>query len=98
MQDIYQKYGKKALLGIAIFSFIYVVVWSALVSFLPNGWWITAITIIFWIGSLILIGLGPLQTLKVMGMPTIKAGILAVLFWGVFVIGIRSIFLSVFGA
>jgi len=98
MQGIYQKYGKKALAGIAIFSLIYIVGWSALVSFLPSGWWVTAINIILWTGSFIFIGLGPLQTLKVIGMSDIKAGILSVLFWGGFVIGIRSVLLSIFGA
>lgn len=98
MQQIYQKYGKRTLLFIAVYSLIYVVVWSALTSFLPNGWWVTAINVIFWIGSLVFIALAPLQILKLVGMSTTTAAILAVLFWGAFVIGIRSAFLSVFGA
>jgi len=98
MQQIYQKYGKRTLLFIAVYSLIYVVVWSALTSFLPNGCWVTAINVIFWIGSLVFIALAPLQILKLVGMSTTTAAILTVLFWGAFVIGIRSAFLSVFGA
>lgn len=72
MTDFKSKETGKALFGLLVFGLIQVVVWALLVHFLSNGWWITAINVIGFLFTMVFIGLGIMQTLKIV-MQTLPA-------------------------
>jgi len=96
MNDLFKQYGKRSLLGVLLLGLIYVAIWAALVAFIPNGWWITVINVVFFIFSLVFIGIGSMQALKLF-MKTGFAFFIASWIWFVWVVLIRSFILSLFG-
>ena len=64
--------------NILLMGLLLVVIWAALLAFIPDGWWITVINIIFLILTLIGIGYGSMQRLKFF-MPTMPALFVALL-------------------
>jgi len=96
MNDLFKQYGKRSLLGVLLLGLIYVAIWAALVAFIPNGWWITVINVVFLIFSFVFIGIGSMQALKLF-MNTALAFFIALGIWFVWVVLIRSFILSLFG-
>jgi len=96
MNDLFQQYGKRSLLGVLLLGLIYVVIWAALVAFIPNGWWITVINVVFLIFSFVFIGIGSMQALKLFMKKPLAFFIASVILF-VWVVLIRSFILSLFG-
>jgi len=96
MNDLFKQYGKRSLLGVLLLGLIYVAIWAALLAFIPSGWWITVINVVFLIFSLVFIGIGSMQALKLF-MKTVPAFFIALVIWFVWVVLIRSFILSLFG-
>ena len=75
--------------NLLIVSLIMILIWEALLFFLPSGWWIMAINILFFLGSFFLFYFSS-QFLKMI-LPTWLAFLCGFLIWGFIVILIRSL-------
>lgn len=86
----------RAFWGLLFAGLIQVVVWALAVRFLPAGWWITAINVIFFCITIVFIGLGTWQTLKMI-MPSLLAFFLGSIIWFVMAVLLRSFILGLLG-
>ena len=86
----------RALLGNLFIGFILVVIWALLVKFIPAGGWLTAVHIVGFLSTIVIIGLGSLQSLRMLMRP-IFAWLLAPLIWVIMAVVIRSFILRLLG-
>jgi len=86
----------KAFWGLLFAGLIQVVLWALAVHFLPAGWWITAINVIGFLVTIVFIGLGTWQTLKMI-MPSLLAFFLGLIIWFVMAVLLRSFILGLLG-
>ena len=96
MSDFVKAQMGKSLMGLLIMGFVIICLWAVALRFLPDGWWITAINVIGFIASGLIIGIGSWQTLR-LSMPSLLAFILAVVIWLIVVVLIRSLILELLG-
>jgi len=95
--DYYRHFVGRAFWGLLLFAgLIPVVLWALAVRFLPDGWWIAATNIIGFLVTIVFIGLGTWQTLK-MVMPSPLAFFLGVSVWFVMAVLLRSFILYLLG-
>lgn len=86
----------KAFQGILFAGFVIILIWALLLKFLPDGWWITVISIGGFILTIFIIGFGCFQTLRTF-MHGFWAFILGLTIWFVMAVLIRSLILELLG-
>jgi len=96
MNDYFKEMVGRALSGLLLAGLIVIVLWSLAVRFLPDGWWITLINVLGFLSTILIIGLGSWQTLK-MAVPSGVAFLVGSLMWVAMVIGLRSLLLNLLG-
>jgi len=95
-KDLIKSEYRKGFRNALIFGFILVIIWAVLLAFVPDGWWITVINILFFIATAIVIGMSSIQFLRLY-MPKIVAIILSAGIYVIMVVLIRSIILELLG-
>lgn len=83
--------------NLLLMSLAMVIIWDVLLFFLPAGWWVTAINILFFLGSIVFLGLAAWQILKIV-LPNWVAIICSLLLWVFFVVLIRYLMAGILGA
>ena len=94
--QIYKTMIGRAVWGLLFGGFVIIVIWSLLTRYLPLGWWITLINIFGSLGTILVIGMGIWQTLK-MVIPSGFALFISVIVWLVMVVGLRTLILGLLG-
>jgi len=94
--QFFRREMSRALWGLLFAGVVIIVIWSLLTRFLPLGWWITVINVLGFLGTILVIGLGTWQTLK-MVIPSGYAFLVSVIIWLVLVLGLRSLILGLLG-
>jgi len=76
---------------------LFVVIWASLLTIIPEGWWLAVFQVVCFLISIVLIGYGSMQCLRLMGIRTAVSFVTGLTIWFLLAVMLRSFLLTLLG-